>query len=87
MRLIFVALPALLCAGAAAAQGERRPDPLDAKGKAPALEFRSAFDGYRPFTESELRDWRKANDAVRREPSKAAPGKPEAGHKGHGGHK
>lgn len=31
---------------------------------APAVQFRSAFEGYRPFAEQEPQDWRKANDEV-----------------------
>jgi hypothetical protein len=73
-RLLFAA-PALLVAGTAAAQGADRPNPLDAKALSPAVEYRSAFEGYRPFAETDkLRDWRQANEEVR-----------EAG--GHAGHK
>lgn len=50
-RLLF--LPALVVAGAAAAQGTERP-----------IEYRSAFEGFRPFAAAEPRDWRKANEAV-----------------------
>jgi hypothetical protein len=61
-RLLF--LPALVVAGAAAAQGAERPNPDDPNAKAPAIEYRSAFEGYRPFAAAELRDWRKANEEV-----------------------
>lgn len=27
--------------------------------------YESAFEGYRPFTESKIQDWRKSNDTVR----------------------
>ncbi len=54
MRIFFVAAPALLFAGIALAQGDGRPDPLDPRAKVPPLEFRSAFEGYRPFAEPEL---------------------------------
>jgi len=40
MRIIAFAVPALLCAGMAAAQGDR--DPLDARAQVPPVEFRSA---------------------------------------------
>jgi hypothetical protein len=61
-RLLF--LPALVVAGAAAAQGAERPNPNDGKAKAPAIEYRSAFEGFRPFAGAELRDWRAANEEV-----------------------
>src|SRR5687768_17617028 len=64
MRTFFVAVPALLFAGMAAAQGVARPDPRDPKVKSPPVEFRSAFEGYRPYAEQELREWRKSNDEV-----------------------
>jgi hypothetical protein len=78
--------------GAAHAQGERRPNPTDPQAKVPAVEFRSAFEGYRPFADQEMRDWRGANDEVGRagghgghrpgqgpgeQTSKPQPGKPE----------
>ena len=64
MRIIVFAVPALLFAGAAAAQDAGRTNPLDPQAKAPPVEFRSAFDGYRPFVEQERRDWREANEEV-----------------------
>lgn len=72
-RALFV-VPAMLFAGLALAQASDRPSALDPKAKSPAVEFRSAFEGYRPFADQEQRDWRKANEEVR-----------EAG--GHAGHK
>jgi hypothetical protein len=74
MRTIFVAVPALLFAGMAVAQGSGRPDPRDPGAKVPPVEFRSAFEGYRPYADQDLRDWRKSNDEV------GAAG-------GHGGHR
>ena len=98
MRIIFVA-PALLFAGLAVAQNAERPDPMDPRAKAPAVEYRSAFEGYRPYAETELRDWRKSNEEVGAagghaghkpgqgagaQTSKPQPGTPEsAGHEGH----
>jgi hypothetical protein len=64
MRTIFVAVPALLLAGTAAAQSDGRANALDPRAKVPPAEFRSAFEGYRPFAEQELRDWRGANEEV-----------------------
>ena len=89
---------AALAAGAAVAQGDGRPNPLDAQAKVPAVEYRSAFEGYRSFAERDLRDWRSANDEVGaagghaghkpghgpgQQTSKPQPGKPESS----GGHK
>lgn len=92
MRISFIAVPALLFAGAAAAQGAVRTSPLDPHAKVPPVEFRSAFEGYRPFVEQEQRDWREANEEVGaagghaghrpaqgagEQTSKPQPGKPE----------
>jgi hypothetical protein len=100
MRIIFVAVPALLLAGVAVAQGDGRPDPRDPRFKVPPVEFRSALEGYRPYAEPELRDWRKSNEAVGaagghagqrpgqgpgNETSKPRPGNPAP--QSHGGHK
>ena len=98
MRNFSWALPALLAASVAAAQ-ERRAIALDPQAKVPAAQFRSAFEGYRPFAEQELADWRKANEEVAAagghgghrpgqgpgpQTSKPQPGKPEsAGHQDH----
>jgi hypothetical protein len=54
---------AALTAGSAAAQ-ERR-DPADAQAKAPPVEYRSAFESYRPYAEPELASWRAVNEEVR----------------------
>ena len=101
MRTILGAVPALLFAGLAVAQGAGQPDPRDPKAKAPPVEFRSAFEGYRPHAEQDLRDWRKSNEEVGaagghaghrpgqgpgQPASKPQPGKPESSG-GHGGHK
>jgi len=91
MKTIVVVLP-LLIAGSAAAQTAAHvnsPSPLDAGVKVPATEFRSAFEGYKPFAEQAPVDWRKANDEVGRvgghaglhksEPPKPTPAKGESG--------
>ena len=64
MKRAFFVLPALCFAGGSLAQSERGPDPAHPQAKVPPLEYRSAFDGYRPFNEEGLRDWRKSNDEV-----------------------
>jgi hypothetical protein len=68
-RISFAVLA--LAAGATHAE-QHPPSPLDAKAKAPAVRYRSAFEGYRPYAEQERADWRKANDAVARPPAKGA---------------
>ena len=99
MRTHFVAMPALLLlAGTAVAQSDHRSNPLDPRAKVPPVEFRSAFEGYRPFADQEMRDWRKANEEVGaagghaghrpgqgsgQQTSKPQPGKPETSHGGH----
>lgn len=95
MQKLFVVAPALMLAGGVLAQNV-----LDPEVKVPPTQYRSAFEGYKPFAEQDLADWRKANDDVRaagghaghrpgqgpgKETSKPQPGKPEM--KGHGGHK
>ena len=98
MRTLLSVLPAMLCAGAAVAQSAGRADPRDPQAKVPPVEYRSAFEGYRPFADQDLRDWRHANEEVGRQASKPAPDKPEASRGpsdkgdapaagGHGGHK
>ena|SRR5687767_7515194 len=101
MRTIYAVVPALVFAGLAVAQGAGRSDPRDPKAKVSPVEFRSAFEGYRPYAEPDLRDWRKSNEEVGAagghaghrsgqgpgsETSKPQTGKPETSG-GHGGHK
>ncbi len=101
MQKIFLVVPALLLAACAASENQSRPEVTDARAKVPAVEFRTAFEGYRPFAEQEQQDWRKANEEVGaagghaghrpgqgpgQQTSKPQPGKPEASG-GHGGHK
>ena len=101
MRTIYVAVPALLFAGLVVAQGAKPSDPRDPNAKAPPVGFRSAFEGYRPYADQDLRDWRKSNEEVGAagghaghrpgqgpgsDTSKPQPGKPETSG-GHGGHK
>lgn len=64
MRIIVVAIPALLFAGMTVAQGDGRPDPRNPQVRVPPVEFHSAFEGYRPYAEPDLRDWRKSNEEV-----------------------
>ncbi len=92
MRFVFLVVPACLIAATALAQEDRR-SPLDPKARVPPAEYRSAFAGYRPFTEQELADWRRSNEEAGaagghagllrgqragEQTSKPAPGTPES---------
>lgn len=100
MRIHLVVVPALWLAGSAVAQSDGRGSPLDPKAKAPAVEFHSVFEDYRPFADQELGNWRRANEQVGtagghkghapgqgagQQTSKPQPGKPESAG-GRGGH-
>ena len=84
---------ALAAATAGSAAAQARPDPADARAKAPPAEYRSPFEAYRPYTEPELASWRAVNEEVRRagghiglmrgQAQEKPPAKPSA----HGGHK
>jgi hypothetical protein len=101
MQKILVVVLALGLAGCAATPQERGPDPTESGAKVPPVEFRTAFEGYRPFAEQEMLDWRKANEEVGaagghaghrpgqgpgQQTSKPQPGSPQSSG-GHGGHK
>ena len=64
MQKIFIVVPVLLLAACAASENQSRPDVMDSRAKVPAVEFRTAFEGYRPFADEEPQDWRKANEDV-----------------------
>ena len=61
-RTAFFALA--VAASAATAQDAARPDPRDPAAKVPPAAYGSAFEGYRPFADQALGDWRKANEEV-----------------------
>lgn len=96
LKAILLAL-ASVAAGAAAAQHAAPADPADPKARAPAHEYRSAFESYRRFAEPELAPWRAVNEEVRRvgghmgvlrsatETENEEPPASKGG--GHGGHK
>jgi len=48
------------------AQQQTRANPADPDVAAPSPQYRSAFDGYRPFRDEKLRPWREVNDEVER---------------------
>jgi len=80
-RAICIALAAL-AASAAAAQQAQRPDPVEPKAKVPPAQYRSAFEGYRPYVEEKVAPWRESNDAVKPRPAARPPA-----NGGHGGHR
>lgn len=63
-RLVVAALAvAPLAAPAQQAQRSARAEPRAANA---AVEYRSALEGYRPYTESEIARWREVNDEMGR---------------------
>lgn len=62
-RLLFLLSAAI--AGTGCAQPAAGPDPTTSAAKAAALEYRSAFEGYRAFTDDKLVPWRDANETVK----------------------
>jgi hypothetical protein len=62
MRFFLAALP--LVAGCASPAPQTAHAPDYAAAKAPPVEYRSAFEGYRAFKDEELADWRNANEDV-----------------------
>jgi len=63
-KYLLLLLPAAI-AGTGCAQSAAGPDLAVPAAKAPALEYRSAFEGYQAFTDDKLVPWRDANDAVK----------------------
>lgn len=100
---IYFAL-AVATAGAGAAPGaaaqEARPDPADPQTKVRPLVYRSAFEDFRRFAQTEVAPWREVNEEAARAgahgshaappasgPGAEAPGaKREAPAGGHAGH-
>jgi hypothetical protein len=66
MKHAYLCLLAALAAGTATAQSGSRLDPADPEARVPAATYRSAFDGYRRVEGEARKDWREANDEVRR---------------------
>jgi hypothetical protein len=92
-RWLLAVLPAL-AALAAGAQTRPAPDAAAATD-APALAYRSAMEGYRPFTEEKPVPWKEANETVRqrggwqayaKEGAGGAEDKPSAAADPHAGH-
>jgi hypothetical protein len=64
--VLLSALPALVLAQAAPASATSSAAPANsAAASRPALpEYRSAFEGYQPYTDEKMRSWKEANDSV-----------------------
>ena len=61
-----------------------QPDPADPAAAAPAVNYESAFTGYQPFREEEVRDWRALNEEVSRAGGHIGIMGGARGHAGHG---
>ena len=61
-KIIFV-IGALALAGCAGSPPQA-PHPRQPQSSVAPLQYNSAFEGYRPFAEQDLANWRKANDDV-----------------------
>jgi hypothetical protein len=64
--VLLSALPALVLAQAAPASANSPAAPASsAAASRPAPpEYRSAFEGYQPYTDEKMRSWKEANDSV-----------------------
>lgn len=93
----IVLLLAASAAATAAAQQPQRPDPGNPGARVPAIEHRSAFEGYRRYADPEVAGWREMNQEVGRvgghlgivrgQGEAAKPGAKAPAQAGHGGHK
>ena len=61
-RMLFAL--AMFAASAAIAQDAVRLNPNNPSAVVPRLTYSSAFEGYRPFAEQDVQNWRKANEEV-----------------------
>jgi hypothetical protein len=79
MKKCLLFLLSAIAAGAGCAQTSAGSDRVAPVADASALEYRSAFDGYRAFTEDKVMPWREANETVKDAGDHASHGvKPEA---------
>ncbi len=66
MQNLFSLALAVFAASAAYGQPPAAPrDPTDPQARVPALEYRSAFENYRPYRDSPVTNWRASNEEVR----------------------
>jgi len=66
MKRAIVLLLSACAGGTAFAQSEGRNDPAKPEARVPAVTYRSAFEGYRPYRDQEVAPWREVNDEVAR---------------------
>jgi hypothetical protein len=66
MNHAYLCVLAALAASTATAQSGSRLNPADPEARVPAATYRSTFDGYRRVEGEARKDWREANDEVRR---------------------
>jgi hypothetical protein len=95
-RRILIALAAM-AAGGAGAQDGVRADPTAPQAKVPPVEYRSAFEGYRPFAEEKVAPWRQSNEEVKesgghagdasKPPARQKPAAKRPADARHGGHR
>lgn len=64
MQRLLLFMPAIVLAGTASTQESGGADARGPGAETPPAGYRSAFEGYRPFAEPELANWRKANEEV-----------------------
>ena len=82
MKRILLLAAVWLGQGAAALAAESSP--TDPAASAPPVAYRSAFEGYRPFKEEPIADWRKVNEEVRAAGGHIGIMGGAGGHAGHG---
>ena len=66
LRLLMLHALLALAAGAASAQSDARPDPLDPRAWVPAVDYRSTLTTYLPYRDPSLASWREMNEQVGR---------------------
>lgn len=59
-------VPIFFLSGIAAAQTPALAPPASEASSASTLTYRSAFEGYKPYADDKLLNWRQANDATGR---------------------
>lgn len=82
MKRILLFIGAWLGHGMPAFAGEAQP--TDPAALAPPISYRSVFEGYRPFREEPIVDWRKLNEEVRAAGGHIGIMGGAGGHAGHG---
>ena len=53
-----------LIAGGTTAQTVARPDPADPKATSAAIQYESAYKGFRPYADADIARWRDSNQEV-----------------------